>query len=178
MTEIGAETLRTTQIKASPFVSQYRTVAILACVVLFVIELVCTILRTVLPQTTYNATTASIAFYIVVTVILTICYIATTVAIMKRINEMSANRSERIRLMTVRFLLSSVGFVATIILEICAAILQGDPWGAIVSYPLLFAALNFTTLLQVLGLRPIAPHGRSVNTANRSSNGGPISDSV
>lgn len=157
--------------------SQYRTVAISACVALFLVEIITTILRSAVPSTTSNATTAAIAIYIAVTAILTVCYIITTIAIMKRINEMSSSRSERVRLMTVRFLLSSVGYIATIVLEICSAILQGDPWGAMVSYPLLFATLNFTTLLQVLGLRPIAPQSAKTATAGRSSNSSPL-DSV
>ena len=174
-TILGAETLRTTQIKASPFVSRYRAVAISVVILLFVMETIVVILRAAVPSTTASATTATIAVYIIVSVTLTACYIVTTIAIMKRITEMSSARSDRVRSMTIRFLLSAVGYISTIIFEICSAILQGNPWGSIISYPLLFAAVNFTSLLQVLGLRPIGPHGRS---ATRSSNSSPLTDST
>lgn len=164
----GAETLRTTQIKASPFVSEYRTIAVGVCIFLFVMEVVAITVRSTSPRTYIAATYVTLVVYTIITIILTVCYIITAVAILNRIKEMGAAKTKRVRSMTIRFLLSACTYIIFIIFEIAYGIIQTRPWGSVIIYPLLFAALDATTLLQVLGLRPIGARSRAV-TKQRSS---------
>lgn len=172
---IGAETLRSNQIRASPFVSDYRTAAISVCVFLFIMEIVAISIRLTSAKTYVAATTVTLVVYTIVTVILTVCYIITAVSILNRIKEMGAAKTKRVRKMTIRFLLSAVTYIIFIIIEIAFGILQGRPWGSVIIYPLLFAALDATTCLQVIGLRPIGARGKS--TSKPSSRSANVSDS-
>lgn len=170
---IGAETLRGTQIKASPFVSEYRIVAISVCVFIFIMEIVAIAVRLTSPKAYVAATYVTLIVYTIITIILTVCYIITATSILKRINEMGGAKTKRVRIMTIRFLLSAVTYIIFIIFEIAFGIIQTRPWGSVIIYPLLFVALDATTLLQVLGLRPIGARGRS--TSKPSSRSTPIS---
>jgi hypothetical protein len=154
----GAETLRTTKIKASPFISDYRIVAIVVVVLLFVAEAVIDAVRiTQSGSTRFSPIIITVVFYIIISAILTVCYIICAVAIMGRIEDMtqSPKRFSRVRKMTLRFVFSTAGYIVTIIMEIVTATMTGRPWGTIISFNLLFVALNWTATLQIVGLKPL-----------------------
>lgn len=132
-------------------------------------EAVAIIVRLTSPKTYTIATYITLIIYTIVTIVLTVCYILTATAILKRLREMGISKTKRVRTMSLRFLLSAVTYIIFIILEICYGALQSRPWGVVITYPLLFAALDATTLLQVVGLRPIAARSRSVTKSSRST---------
>lgn len=161
----GAETLRRTKVRATPFISDYRTAAIATCVLLFVAEILIDALRVTLSNTRFSPVVITVVFYVVVSIVLVVSYLICAFSIHRRIENMGAGKVERLHQMTIRFALSAGGYLATILLEIItAAFSSKNAWATQILYNLVFAALNWTAMMQIIGLKPL-PIG-SANTQN------------
>lgn len=168
LTFFWAETLRTTRVKASPFISEYRKSAISVIVFLFVAEITTAVLRVYLASfSTFNPTWISQALYVLTSIILTICYIICAVKIRQRIKSMSENRRKTIRNMTLRFTGSTLGYIAFTIMLIALIPCLNYPWAFKVLLNGIALAENFWAILQVYSFQP--PRSRKLDLSNLSS---------
>jgi hypothetical protein len=143
--------------------------AIVVCVLLFAVEALVDYFRITRTNSSFSPVIITIVFYILVSAILTVCYVICAVSIMKRISDMGSSKAARMKKMTLRFSLSTAGYIATIILEIVTYIVNGVPWGPQLSYNLLFAAMNWTAMLQIIALKPIGSGRKSSTTGTKTS---------
>lgn len=170
--ETGAETLRSTKIKATPFISEYRIAALIICVLLFVVEAIIDYFRITAPSSSFSHIIITIVIYLLVSLALTVCYIICCYSILKRVTKMVSGRAKRVRKMSLRFVMSSTGYILIVLFELLIYGVHTRPWGPQIVYNLLFASLALTTTLQVWALKPI-------NTRKSShSSGGTVSQAL
>jgi len=168
----GAETLRRTKIRASPFISDYRYAAVATCVLLFAAEITIDVLRITLSNTRFSPVVITVVFYVVVQLVLIVSYLACAISIHSRIENMGSGKVERLRHMTIRFAVSSGGYILTVIFDvITAATSSKNAWATQILYNLIFLSLNWTAMMQIIGLQPF-----SGKNSNSHSNPGAVSD--
>lgn len=166
LTFYWSETLHSNKISAAPFISEYRKSAITAVVVLFICELVTSTTRVTLRVAErFNPAYFSQALYVIVAIALTISYIACAVQIHRRVKNASSSPPRKfLRNLTLRFTLSTAGYILLVSVIISSIWAIGYPWGWKICFNLLFLAANITGSLQIYSFVP--PRGK------RSSNSG------
>lgn len=157
------ETLLHNKIQATPFISEYKKSSITAIIVLFVCEIATSATRTAVVHTAFNPIYFSQALYVIVSAALTIAYIVCAVQIYRRLSASNAPKRS-LRNLTLRFMLSTGGYIMFIILVILLIPYLGYPWGWKILLNLMFLSSNFTGLLQVYSFVP-----PNTNTSNSRS---------
>jgi hypothetical protein len=155
LTFFWAETLTTNQIKAAPFISKYKKSALVIIALLFIGEIVTsTSVLTVAIKGSFSPVYVSQAFYVLVAIVLTICYFVCAYQITKRLNAGGGKRKRFIRALTLRFLVSTAGYIMFIILVILFIPYFGNPWGFKIICNLMFFSANLTGIIQVYAFHP------------------------
>jgi hypothetical protein len=170
LTFYWSETLRKSKIQASPFISEYKIAAYVVIGVLFVGELVCTAAREALPISAFNPAYVSQAFYVIVAAFLTVSYIICAYQISQRLKSAKASKRS-IRSLTLRFTLSTSGYILFIILTILLIPFFGEPWGFKLILNFVFLSANISGFLQVWGFIPpelmhVSRRGRSTHSSS------------
>jgi len=153
LTFYWAETLTKNKIMAAPFVSEYKKSALLVIAILFVCEIITSATRTALPITSFNPVYFSQALYVIVAAALTVSYIICAVQIRNRVASTNAPKRS-LRNLTIRFTISTVGYVMFIVLIILSIPYMGKPWGWKILFNLIFFSVNITGLLQIYSFVP------------------------
>lgn len=141
--------------------------AIGVVVVLFVAEIIVTTCRIVIVNPVFSPIIVTAVLYIVVAVVLTVAYIICAVAILNKIAGTGPAHAQ-VQKMTLRFSISTAGYIGVVLTEIAVYLVTGVPWGPQIAYYLLYAFLNFTATLQVVALRPMDKIKRSFTKGYRS----------
>ena len=153
LTFYWAETLMKNKIKAAPFVSEYKKSAITVVVLLFLFEIATSTARGILPIASLNPVYFSQALYVIVAAGLTVSYTICAIQIRNRLSASNAPRRS-IRNLTLRFLMSTSGYIMFVILVILLIPYLGEPWGWKIILNLTFLAADITALLQVYSFIP------------------------
>lgn len=169
-----AESLTKTSVKATPFISQYKRTAIIVCAALFVGEIACYILRILVASSkmAISPNTVAAIFYLVVSLIVTGCYIACAISILRRIGRASAKHNV-IRRMTVRFVASTTGYIILLFVDFYSIFRLNWAWSFKIVFNMVFLCFNIAALLQVMGFKPIESsrsRSRSFSAKNPKSN--------
>jgi hypothetical protein len=162
-----AETLSANRVKASPFVSEYKKSAFVVIAILFIGEISTDVARLVIGVSSFNPSFISQAFYAVTAAVLTVCYVICAVKILKRLGTIN-QRKRYVRNMTLRFVGSTVGYVAFIILIILLIPLISYPWPFKLLLNLMFVAANGSALLQVYSFKARSKSASLSSAAGRS----------
>lgn len=169
----GAELLKTSRFKVTPFVSRYRTPAIIVIVILFVLEFTCSTLRSAggawgLSQ---YVSQASSLMYCLVAIVLTICYLMCAVAVWKRLRSMSAVsvRRQTMRILALRVTLSVLGYIVFVISSIVFVIYYRRPGARGIILSISYAAFNWSATMQVAATKP-PEHSNSVSPSSSLNN--------
>lgn len=147
----GAESLSKSNIKALPFISKYKWAATISVLVIFLIEIVCNILRVTL-LLAFAPVYISTAMLFIVTFTLVVCYLSAAIRIGRRIGH---HGKSVIRRMTLRIALSSLGYIIIIIAAIVFAAVYHYVWGRSMPLNAIFVGFNLASIMQVLALKPI-----------------------
>jgi len=126
-------------------------------VLIFAIEIACNVLRVVLPAIPFPVYLSS-ALGLLVALVLVICYTTAAVAIIRFIGP---HRKTAVRKMTIRMVISSIGYWICIGSLIAFSISYQEVWGRSMTLNAMFLGLNLAGLMQVLALRPNAPKSGS-----------------
>lgn len=153
LTFFWAETLTSNQVQAVPFISEYKVSCFIAIAVLFVGEIVSSTVRNILPVSSFNPAYVVEAFYGIVCIVLTVCYLMCAKQISDRLKRSRAPKTH-IRWLTFRFALSSGGYITFVILIILLIWFIGNPWGYKLIFSILFLNANVTALMQVWAFVP------------------------
>lgn len=133
-------------------------------------------LRITLSNTRFSPVVVTVVFYVLVSVFLFVSYLVCAISIRSRIENMGSGKAKRLNKMTTRFALSAIGYITTIILEIVTAALSSqNAWATQILFNLVFASLNWTAMLQIIGLKPFSKSAAG-NTHSIQTNTGPFSD--
>lgn len=136
---------------------------------IFVLEIVCDVLRWVFPRTTVPIYISSIVTFIV-TATLIACYVSAAVSIARRIG---TRGKKVVRHMTLRITVSSLGYVICLAALIAFAVAYTEVWGRAMTLNAVYLGLNLAGIMQVLALRPIRPSksSKSKSSSNHSVEG-------
>lgn len=135
--------------RASPFISDYKILSIGICILLFVAEIVCDIVRILVPVTGwFNPSYIAQALYVITAIVLTVCYIICAYKIQKKIGNLTGKK-RKLRNMTLRFAGSTAGYISFSILTILLIPFIGTPWGFKIILNLIILVSNSWCLLQV-----------------------------
>lgn len=160
LTFFWAETLKSQRIRASPFISEYRKIAIGVVIFLFVAEITTAIVRWKLASySAFNPTWITQALYVITSIVLTICYVICAVKIRERLREIGGNKKQKVRNMTMRFVGSTVGYLSFSVFLIALIPCLNYPWAFKCLLNGVAIASNFWSTLQVYSFRP--PRRRS-----------------
>lgn len=149
--------LTSSSLQVTPFISKYRKAAIVVVVTLFAMEIITDILRSAIKNPAIDPVVFSVIYYVIVSIALAVCYIVCVVTISRRVKNIGARKYTEIRKMNLRFALSSAGYISIVILEIGTYFAMHRKWAPQIVWYLLYIAVNFASMMQVLGLKP-APH--------------------
>lgn len=155
LTFFWAETLTSHKVQAVPFISEHKVSCFIAIAILFIGEIVCSTLRSVYPITTFNPVYVSEAFYVIVCITLTVCYLLCAYQIAQRLKRSRAAK-HHVRWLSLRFALSTGGYIVFVIGVICLIPLFGNPWAFKIIFNLLYLCSNVTGLIQVWSFLPPA----------------------
>jgi hypothetical protein len=155
LTFFWAESLAKVQIRAMPFISAYKWPAAAAVATLFIIEIICDVLRVTLKRLGFSPIIISIILYVIVAVTLIACYVSCAIAIGRRISGSMGKRRAKVWAMSLRIVISSSGYLIMVISIIIFAIVQQRVYGRGASLSAVFIGINLAGLMQVLALRPI-----------------------
>jgi hypothetical protein len=168
LTFFWAETLLTTRIKVSPFISEYRKSAFAVIAMLFVLEIACTTARLLVPVTSFNPGYLVQVFYVLVAIVLTVCYLVCAIQLARRLQAIS-KRKVYIRQMALRFSISTSGYILIIITIALSLAFISNPWGRKILSNGLFLGANLTALLQVYSFRPPTASLGTTTSSNGAS---------
>lgn len=178
----GAETLTTTSVETSAFITKYRIPALVSVIALFVIEIICSALRsTVQGKLPISPNYISLIFYEIVAIALIIFYVTTAIAVMRRLQKMKNDRARKaVQVMSLRVAASSSGYVLFAVVWILYVLYAGMPWGVNLTLNGALLGDNISGLLQVAAIRPIHPNRkvRKRSSATASSSEGAKIDSA
>lgn len=165
LTFYWAETLSNSKVQASPFISEYKKSAMAVIAILFLCEIATSAARAPLAITGFKLVYFSQTLYVLVAAALTISY---TICAIQIRNRLAASRVTKraIRKMTIRFLLSTGGYIMFIVLIILLVPYMTKPWGWKILFNLIFLSSNGTALLQVYSFVP--PQSISSKSTKRS----------
>ena len=149
--------LTSSSLHVTPFISKYRRAAIVVVITLFAMEIITDILRAAIKDPAIDPVVFSVIYYVIVSIALAVCYIVCVVTISRRVNNIGARKYAEIRKMNLRFALSSIGYISIVLLEIGTYFAMHRKWAPQIVWYLLYIAVNFASMMQVLGLKP-APH--------------------
>lgn len=167
---IGAESLTKHNVRAVPFISHYKYAAFVAIGFLFVIEIVCDALRLSTQKLGPISIYISLALYLLVAVVLAVCYVATSALIMRKISELGVKSGKRlIRKLTLRIVISAGGYFVLILGIISFAIFSQFVMGRAVSLNIIFIGFNLAGIMQVIALRPMHKPKSSSHPSKLSS---------
>lgn len=153
LTFFWAEALTTNKVEAVPFISEHKVACFVVIALLFIGEIICDVVRVLLPVARLNPVYFTQAFYVIISLILTVCFIICAVQISARLPRSKTSKTA-IRALTLRFVLSTGGYISFIILTIMLVPWFGEPWGWKIILNLIFLSSNVTGLLQVYSFIP------------------------
>lgn len=161
---LGAEVLDKYNVKVTPFLSKYRMPAIVVIVLLLLIELLCIIFQNVFhtsdSQILVDDATAII--YTIVAFVIAVCYVVASLQVIIRVRAFAPNnissKDDPVRVMTLRTGLSVIGYIITISSTIAFAVGSDSPWGRLIPLNTGFVGVNFTSIMQVIAIRPTKKH--------------------
>jgi hypothetical protein len=167
LTFYWAESLSSYKVQASPFIADYKKSAAVVIVLLFIGEFSTSSIRaTTNTKGRFSPAYISQAFYIIVAVALIVCYLVCAYKITKKLQLYNKTRKRFVRDMTLRFGVSTAGYVMFVVFVIASIPLIVMPWGYKVVLNLITFAANFAAILQVYGLAP--PRSKHVKTSSSS----------
>lgn len=148
LTFFWAETLTSHKVQAVPFISEYKVSCFIAITILFLGEIISSTIRSIYPVTSFNPIYICEAFYVIVAIILTVCYLLCATQISERLRRARSSK-QHIRWLSFRFALSTGGYIIFIILVILLIPFFGTPWGFKLIFNLVYVCSNTTAILQV-----------------------------
>lgn len=151
--------LTSSSLQVTPFISKYRKVAIVVVITLFAMEIITDILRSTIKHKAVDPVVFSVVYYVIVSIALAVCYIMCVATISRRVANIGARKYTQIRRMNLRFALSSVGYISIVLLEIGTYFAMHRGWAPQIVWYLLYIAVNFASMMQVLGLKPAPATG-------------------
>lgn len=156
---IGAETLTTVQIRAVPFISAYKIPAIITVVILFIIEIICDVLRIAGKGIRLNPIYISAAICAIISIILIVCYVSCAIGIATKLSGKMGNRRNQVWTMSIRIAISSLGYTIVVVSMICLGVFLQRVWGRPMTFNAIFVGLNLSSIMQVIALQPISRRG-------------------
>jgi hypothetical protein len=120
---------------------------------LFIIEIISTSIRLTIPSSSFDTAFIAQAFYAIVAIILTICYIICAVKITNRLSLINKKRSQ-VRKMMIRFVTSTGGYITFVIFLVLSIFMIKYPWGFKICANGTFFAANLSGLLQMYSFKP------------------------
>lgn len=165
LTFFWAETLTSHKVQAVPFISEYKVSCFIAITILFLGEIISSTIRSIYPVTAFNPVYICEAFYVIVALILTVCYLLCATQISERLRRARSSK-RHIRWLSFRFALSTGGYIIFIILVIFLIPFFGRPWGFKIIFNLVYVCSNITAILQVWVFVP-----PSYTKSSKSTNG-------
>jgi len=164
-----AETLNRNKLKTSPFISEYKRSAVVVIVILFLGEIITSAIRSTIPITGTNISSyISQVFYVIVAAVLTVAYAVCAYQTYRRLAAFGEASSRPIRNLSLRILLSTIGYLLFIVLVILLVPFYGSPWGWKLILNTMFFAENLTGILQVYSFIPPDLH-KSRRSNSKSS---------
>lgn len=155
LTMYWAETIRRAKVEASPFISEYRNAAFVVVALLFIGEITCTTLRcTVLAAASFNPAYIAEAFYALVALVLTIAYIYCAATIISKLKEASTKRQQHLRSVTLRFAISTSGYLLFVLTLVLSLVFSRTPWGWKCLMNILVLAINISSIIQIGSFAP------------------------
>lgn len=155
LTFFWAETLTSHKVQAVPFISEYKVSCFIAIFILFAGEIISNTIRSLYPVTAFNPVYICEAFYVIVALVLTVCYLLCARQISQRLKRSRASKTH-IRWLSIRFAMSTGGYIVFIILVIFLIPFFGTPWGWKIIFNLVYVCSNTTALIQVWAFVPPA----------------------
>jgi uncharacterized BrkB/YihY/UPF0761 family membrane protein len=143
--------------------------------ILFAIEILCDALRGALSgKLAISPNYISIGIYFVVALVLMVCYIITAAAVTKRLGAfLGKGRKKPVRVMTLRVVLSVVGYTIFCVSMLAYALAAERLWGRQLVLNGAFVGHNWAATCQVIALRPIGASSSSKTTGmSRSGTSG------
>jgi hypothetical protein len=155
LTFFWAESLSSYRVQATPFIADYKKSAIVVIVILFVGEFSTSITRALVPvRGSFSPIYLAQAFYVITATTLIVCYLICAYKITQKLKSFNRGRKSFVRKMTLRFALSTSGYVLFIVVGIISIPLLTRPWPFKVLLNLLAFSCNLAGILQVYGLSP------------------------
>lgn len=161
--------LTTTTLHVTPFISKYRKAAVVVVITLFLMEIITDVLRVAIERPAIDPVVFSVVYYVIVSIALAVCYITCAVAISRRVKTLSARKYSKIRKMNLRFTLSSAGYIAIVLFEIGTYLSMHRYWAPQIIWYLLYISVNFTSMMQVLGLKPAPTTGSTASIRTKKN---------
>lgn len=146
-----AECLKSSKVKATPFISDYKWPAIIVIATLFIAQIVCSALWQIVGAHNFNPLTIVLALYTIVSVVLTVCYIICSVNVYRRLQSKSVQRAAETIKTAFRFALSTSGYVIFAICIILQYPFSGIPWPYKILINIAVFGMNLASILQVTG---------------------------
>jgi hypothetical protein len=163
LTFFWAESLSVHRIQATPFIAEYKKSAVFVVCVLFIGEIVTSTVRTTIRGGgQFNPVYLTQGFYVIVAVVLIVCYLICAYKITQRMKSFHHGKKNFVRDMSIRFALSSAGYILFVITMVASIPLLTQPWPFKVVVNVICLSANVAAVLQVYSLRP--PQERSFSS--------------